>query len=345
MSVISRSRLSLAIAIPASIFLACTAIAFSAKFQQYPQPLSIAITLDLLLIAPLAYYLIIRKTSVSAFTVARVLLLGIMLAGLLLSKSNTYFLGIIKTWISPIIEVALIAYLGRKFYRATKVAEKNNSAELDFLMHCRIILRSVLGSQKLANIIASEVAVFYYLFARKAKGIDNKKNFTCYRENGIVLVLSVFLSLFVIETIGMHLILQLWSKTAAWILSGFGLYTCLQLLAHIKSLMARPIVITNDSIILRHGIMGGDAIVPLNNIEKIVQTSKLIQGGEIVKMALIKGLEKHQLAIYLKEPIMVTKTFGIQKTARIILVSVDKHRNFLEALNQFNTIDFQTSKL
>ena len=132
MSIISRSRLLLAIAIPATIFIACAAITFSAKFQQHPQPLSLAVTLDLILIAPLAYYLIIRKTSVSAFTAARVLLLGIMLAGLLLSKSNAYWLNIIKTWISPLIEVALITYLGWKFYQAAKTLRKTIPLNLIF---------------------------------------------------------------------------------------------------------------------------------------------------------------------------------------------------------------------
>ena len=332
MHVVSKPRLLIAIAIPAAIFAACAFIAFSAKFKLHPQPLSVAITLDLILIAPLAYYLVIRKTSLSPFTSLRVFTLGIVLAGLLLTEHSSTLLTILKTWVSPVIEIALIGYIGWKFYAARKNLRGRNTEELDFLMHCRIILQSVLGSQKLANILAAELAVFYYLFSKKFKNIDNKKSFSCYKESGIILVLSVFLSLFVIETIGMHFIVQLWSNTAAWIFSVLGFYSCLQLLAHIRSLMARPILITYNNVILRHGIMGGDVIIPFSNIEKIEENNKYIAGQDVVKMAFIKGLEKHQLAIYLHEPQAVTKIFGIQKTARIILISIDKHQEFLSSI-------------
>ena len=62
MATISKSKLKLAIAVPAFIFLACTFISFSTKYKTHQDQLSLAIILDLLITAPLAYYLIIRKT-------------------------------------------------------------------------------------------------------------------------------------------------------------------------------------------------------------------------------------------------------------------------------------------
>ena len=75
----------------------------------------------------------------------------------------------------------------------------------------------------------------------------------------------------------------------------------------------------------------GDVIVPLSNIENIVETNKLLPGAEVVKIALINGFEKSSLAVYLKEPVTVIKAFGIRKTARVLLLSIDEQKDFIRA--------------
>ena len=76
--------------------------------------------------------------------------------------------------------------------------------------------------------------------------------------------------------------------------------------------------------------MGGDAIIPYSLIEKIEYNKKQIVGAGVVKLALIKGLENHNLAMYLKEPVVVKKAFGIIKRAQIILVNIDQPAAFIE---------------
>ena len=328
----NRSRLIIGIAIPALIFLSCTMISFSTKFKEHPDRFSIAMMLDMLLIAPLAYFFVIRKTTVSKFTVLRVFMLGILLAGIILSKNNSAVLAIIKTWISPLLEITLIGFIVWKFYIAKNKLSKTDTGSFDFLIYCRAILGSVFGSKKFANIMSSEIAVFYYAFSSKEKHTDTVLSFTSYKENGIVLILYTFLCLFIIETVGMHFVFQLWNKIAAWILTGLSFYTCMQLFAHTRALKIRSTIITANELIIRHGLMGGDVIVPLGNIENIVETNRQVPGTEVVKIAFINGLEKHNLAVYLKEPVTVIKAFGIQKTARIILLSIDSHKDFLGSI-------------
>ena len=235
-------------------------------------------------------------------------------------------LEIFKIWISPVAELSLIIYIAWKFYTAGKLLRKD-----DFLIHCRLLLFSVLKNNKIANMLASEIAVFYYVFC-KTPDIDYKTRFTTYKENGIILVLYTFLFLFMIETTGMHFVLQLWNKTFAWVLTALSFYTCIQLFAHIRALQARPVVISNDRILLCSGLMGGDAIIMMDNIAKIERTSKPFPGKEAVKLALIKGMEKHNIAIYLNEPVQVIKAFGISKTARVLLVAIDRHQDFASSV-------------
>jgi hypothetical protein len=78
--------------------------------------------------------------------------------------------------------------------------------------------------------------------------------------------------------------------------------------------------------------MGGDTIIAYSNIEKIEITRKLLPEKEVVKLALIKGLESHNLAIHLVCPVVVVKAFGIKRTARVLLLQIDQHTSFLTAV-------------
>lgn len=332
MTFTTKPGLTRAVILPSVIFCACIFISVFNGFTHINAKLSMAILGDLLLTAPLAYYLAIRKTTVSKITVLRVFIGGVLLSGVLVSKNDSALVTIIKTWISPIVEIALIGLIVSKFYSANKSLKKSNGEKTDFLVHCRAILTSAFGSKKVANVLASEAAVFYYAFSKKDPSIDDRSRFTCYKDNGSVLILSTFLVLFIIEAIGMHFLFVLWNRTIAWVIMAGSCYTCLQLLAHIKALKARPVIIRHDHLLLRGGLMGGDALVLLDDIEKTEMTNKIPAGHDVVKIALIKGLENHNIAIYLASPAVVTKAFGIKKTAKVILANIDNPKAFIGAL-------------
>jgi hypothetical protein len=106
----------------------------------------------------------------------------------------------------------------------------------------------------------------------------------------------------------------------------------MQLFAHMRSIKARPVIINDDIMQLRNGL-AGDATVLVSNIEKIELTNKMIPGTSVVKLALTKTLEDHNIAVYLKQPIQVTRFFGIQKNASTILFFVEQPAAFLNAVN------------
>jgi hypothetical protein len=333
MTIINKPNWKLASGVPACIFLACIIITLSSKFQLNQELLSNGILIDLLVTAPLAYFLIIRKSRVSKLTVARVFIAGLLIAGWILKAHSNTLLQIIKTWVSPVIEGMIIFFISRKFYVANKKSKQSGKNNIDFLTYCRMIVCQVIGNEKAGNIIASEVGVFYYAFiAGKDKNIDYQTKFTSYKENGILLILGTFLSLFLIETTGVHFLLSLLNKTVAWTLTALSFYTCLQLYAHIKAIKARPVNLSNDSLEIHNGL-AGDAFIKYNNIEKIELSNKIPIGREAIKIALIKGLENHNCIIYLKQPIQVTKIFGIKKRTDTVLFFVDRSKDFTTALN------------
>ncbi|MHA4806553.1 hypothetical protein ACX0G9_00530 [Flavitalea flava] len=359
----------LAIGMPFLVFVICAFLSFSAVFQSNPSLFSTAITLDLTLTAPLIYFLFIRNTTVSKMTVARAFMIGALLAGWLLYHKSHPLLDLTKKWISPVIEFTVLSFIAYRFYGANQTLKKNRKVEIkqdthclqhglnrpvekiDFLVHCRAILQTVIGNEKITNIISSEIAVLYYsLIGIKDTTIDNKTAFSSYKKNGVTLLLSVFISLFLIETTGTHFLFAIWNQTIAWIFTGLSLYTCLQLFGHIRAIKARPTRLTNKGLEIRNGL-AGDAILDFADVERIemytkpiTEKSKIIsdehkfsedeQGVYFVKMALIKNLEPHNILIWLKRPVSVTRLFGIRKTTGIILCFVDQPREFLEAVKE-----------
>jgi hypothetical protein len=96
---------------------------------------------------------------------------------------------------------------------------------------------------------------------------------------------------------------------------------------------ARPIIINKDSLEIHNGL-AGDAYILFNNIEKFeVVEEKYHQDRTPIKVALLKGLENHNIVVYLKTPIQVTKIFGIKETTDTVLFYVDKSSEFSTALS------------
>ena len=333
MTIPNKANWKLAIALPLFIFLTCFLITFSSVFKLNRELLSNAIVIDLLITAPMAYLFAIRRSTVSKFTATRVFVVGLLIAGLIVDAHSNPFLSLIKTWVSPLVEGMILFIIGRKFYIANKRARLSGGRNVDFLMYCRMVMRQVTGSEKAGNIIAAEISVFYYAFiGRKARDVDYQSRFTSYKENGIILVLGTFLTLFLIETTGVHFLLSLWNPTVAWVLTALSMYTCIQLFGHIKAIRARPVNLNTDSLEIHNGL-AGDAFMRYDNIEKVELSNKIPTGRQAIKIALIKGLENHNCIIYLKQPIQATKIFGIKRKADTILFFVDRPKDFIQSVN------------
>lgn len=332
MTLTNKPNLTLVIGLPLLIFVACIVIASTSAFGLHIDRLSTAITLDLTITAPLLYYFLIRNTTVPKITVVRVFVAGMVIAGLLLRNRPHFLLNTLHTWIAPVIESVVIFVIARKFYLANKALRQNKSGSIDFMLHCRGVMKEIIGNEKAANILSGEIAVLYYaFFGGSNKAVDEYTTFSYHRKNGIILVLGTFLGLFLVETTGVHFLIHTWSAKAAWIVSTLSLYTCVQLYAHIRAIKARPIRLAENSIQIKNGL-AADAHISLSNIARIELTSRQVAGKEAVHTALIKAFEKHNVALHLKHAVTVTKFFGIQKQASVVLLFVDSPAKFIAAV-------------
>jgi hypothetical protein len=324
-----------ALGIPVLIYVICFFVTSTSTYRIHEKLASLAIVFDLIVIAPLAYFVFIRKTRVPILSITRVFVAGTILCGLFIHTQSNPILSFIKFWILPVIECLVVFTVARNFYEANKKAKNEKTGKIDFLLHCKKVLIDVTGNERFGNILSTEISVVYYsLFGRKDNTADYSSRFSSYKESSSTMLLAVIIFLLLIETTSMHLIITMWSHSMAWLFTGLSLYTCLQLFGHIKAKRARPILINSDTIEIRNGL-AGDVIIQKSNIESIELSSRHCSEKGTVKMALLTKLEDHNLTITLKESVEVIKMYGIKKRANKILFFVDKPKGFLSSISLF----------
>jgi uncharacterized membrane protein len=114
---------------------------------------------DLLITAPLFYYLAIRKGDVSKFTVTQIFILRLSLQVLFNKIDSSPILQFNKALILLVIE-AIVIFIGAiKIYVANNIAKSNILNNFDFLMHCRGEKFEIVEIRNGANIVSSEISV------------------------------------------------------------------------------------------------------------------------------------------------------------------------------------------
>ena len=113
--------------IPLVIVVLMVMLTNSSLFTANPNKLSLAITIDLLLTAPLVYFLLIRKTSIPKTTIVPFIILGVVVASFILPSENQYYLDLFKTWILPLIELAVLCFVIYNVVKAIRLYKQNKA--------------------------------------------------------------------------------------------------------------------------------------------------------------------------------------------------------------------------
>lgn len=306
---------------PAAVFGVCSLLCFLVLPGRKDTPLPLALAADLLVTAPLLGFLLARPGA--RWRVAlRVFLLGISLAGLLLPTNEVPTLALLRRWVAPACEALLIGYLVGQLRRL-----RNSTSVLsDPLDRCRALLLGLTGNARVSALLAAEFTLPLYLFRRAPAG------FSSGRQSGATLVLGCFLGLFLVETVALHFLLHLWKPLLAWLFTGAGLYSCLQLAAHIRALRVRPSTVHQGVCYLRNGILGGDADIPCALITAVHTGNRLVMPEGTERFGLIPKLEAPTVLLELSEAVAVRRALGRMRRARFIALSVDDAAGLAAAL-------------
>lgn len=313
----------------ATVFAAGWAIIHSSSFGQSPGILSLALTIDFVVIVPLVYLFLVRPKSVPAITVAPLFLLTVVIATLLLPADNQVALKIL----GGAAESFLVTYL---VYQAVKIRKRYRvlrNRSLDFHDSLRESLHNVIPYRRAAAIFLTEISLFYFAVAGWSSPGNNSyvfPEFTTYKKSGYLLLAAVIVFLLCIETAILHFFVSRWNSTVAWILTGLSLYALVFFFGDANALRRRPLQITEAGIMLRVGVRWS-AFIPFGILRNVETVAILPEDPSIVNLALMRDAN---CIIRLATPVEITGLYGFKKTSADIALSIDDLERFRSELER-----------
>lgn len=319
--------------IPFLIILSAIWISTLSIFQQAPATFYYAMIIDLIVIAPILYFLFVRKRSISNITTLLVFILGVAVASMIIPMEHQYVLALIKKWILPVFELSIITYILFSFYKASRRVKGIHTGRIDFFTLTKNISAEILP-RRVVIPFATEIAVFYYGLLQWKKINFNEEAFTYHKTTSTRLVLGVFFFLIIIEGVAIHLLLIDWSPIVAWILSFLSIYGCFQLLGISRSFSKRLIELNRKQLTLRYGIMA-ETQIPTRIIRDVTLFTKSVDKNDgYAFLSPFKDMEGHNICIELTEEATLEKFYGVKKTFNKILIYLDDPDRFLAQIRQ-----------
>ena len=320
-----------ALAIPVSIIVLMVSITYFQGFVGQPAMFSFGVTFDLVLTAPIVYFLLVRKTAIPNITVVPFFILAVVVAGVVIPSEHQSWLELVKTWIVPLAELFVLTFVIVKVYGTRQAYHKLKGSDPDVFTALKGAAEEILP-KGISTAFATEIAVFYYGLLDWKKRPLKQNEFSYHKHSGTLAVLGAIIFLVIAETFVFHLLLQRWSVTAAWIVSGLSIYSGLQLLGLARSMSKRPIYLQKDRLELRYGIFG-EASISLGDIRKVeFITGGLPVGTKIIRLSPLGSLESPNVVLYLDSSHVLHRFYGIKRSFDAIALYVDKKEPFAEAL-------------
>jgi hypothetical protein len=263
------------------------------------------VTFDLTLTIPLVwYFVVVRSGAARPMTLAPVFVVCMMLAAFVVPRGQQQFLHDLR-YLSAPLEIVTLIFLAR---RLAKVRDVESAT------------RAMFGNSRVADFVASEVSILWYaLFCWRTKAPE--EGFTVHQRNGWGTIAACIVAMIGFESIGVHLLVQQWSTTAAWVVTALDIYGALWIIGDYHALRLRPTYAADGILHLRYGLRW-NAEIPLDEIESIddVHGEAEWKRKNVLKMAM---LDEPKYLVKLRRPVTVNGLAGIRRTIDAIAVLPD----------------------
>lgn len=315
-----------------SAFLFIVWLVKSPYFHKHPSGLSAAVTADLLLTIPLIYALLIRKTNISKFTVAPLVILGMFIASYLLPAGQQHWLHIFKLYFFPLIEITSLSLIVRKFVALRRQLSYSRTSGSDFFDMLRKACYATLP-RTLAAVLASEISVLYYGLFNWETRRPACNEFTYHQNSGTPALLGCMVFMILIESTAMHLLIAQYNTIIAWILTALSVYTALQFWGYKRALTKRYISIDDQQLIIRYGIMA-QTHIHVKHIQEIELSSREVMPHvNICQLSPLGQLEAHNVILHLKRSHVLYGLFGKRQKFSTLLLHIDDQKLFKTLLD------------
>jgi len=314
---------------------AALAVADHLPAASRPDALALALTIDLVILVPLAYYvLLVRGQGWPGATTGAVLLGCIYAAHLIVPDAYDGPVQVVTYLIVP-VELFLLGYVLTRAVRSVRRVRRRSGdvATGDLLDHLRVALRAAVAVRRPADAIAYEIAVLYYaLFAWRTDptAIQRQQGaFPYHRSSGYGAIFGAILMAVVAEVVAFHILLSLWSPVAAWVHTGLVVYGTLFLIGDYRAMRFRPIVVTDEAVHVRCGLRW-TAKIPRTGIAGVEPMRREIEEHDGYFSA--AAAPKPDLVLNLRAPVVIGGPYGMTRTADCIGISADDVQGLVEAV-------------
>lgn len=326
----SRKQLATVFLIPILLILVLVLLLNSPQLISNHPKLYRYITIDFIITIPLIYLLLIRKRSISNLTVAPVFILCIIMASYAIPSENHDLLHLAKTWLIPIVEIGVLTFVILKVRKAITHFKETGNSNADFYSTLVSTCESIFPKTT-AKLVANEIALLYYGFFNFQSTELKPNEFSNYKGSGILSSLSAIIVVVAVEMIGIHLLASKWSTVLAWTLTALSFYSALQIIGIIRSVPKCPIVIHDDELQLRFGILSQTNIPyeAINQIETINRSAYDKEKDKDSKtLSLLGELEHSNIVIRLNTTQSLQFIYGKPKTYTKLFLFVDDYERF-----------------
>jgi hypothetical protein len=251
-----------------------------------------------------------------------------VIASYVIPTAHQDVLSVAKTWLIPIVELSVLAFVFLKVSKAVQVYKNTANNHHDFYSALVDTCES-LFPKTVAKLVADEIALIYYGFFNFKKITLQPNEFSNYKGSGILSTLGAIIFVVAIEMVTVHILAAKWSPTLAWILTILSFYSALQLIGIIRSVPKRPISIQDTHLQLRFGILS-ETQIQYEDIDRIelANSSDFNKDKGTKTLSLFGELETSNVVIHLKTPQQLHFIYGKPKSYTKLLLFVDAHQNF-----------------
>ncbi len=294
----------------------------------HPHRIAAALAFDLTFtVTFLAWLFPVRAGRWPAVSLIPVFLLSVAAAARLLPADEQTLVTTLRTLGAP-AELGLLGWIALRAARSVR-SRAPVDPDLDLLARIRRASRGILWNPAVAEALAFELAVLAYAFGPRrapyapagaaAFGYDQR---TPYGPVVAALGLVVLA-----ETVPFHFLIARWSPRAAWLVTAFGLYTLIYLIADWRATRARPILLDAETLLIRTGIRW-TVRVPRTSISRIERRAP--RGDEKpLRAALLGGAN---LWLHLADPVEAIGAYGRKRRVTTIALAVDEPDRLLADL-------------
>ena len=297
-----------------------------------PTLIASALTVDLVVLVPLAYYmLLVRGQGWPVATMAPVVLLSLYGAHILIPDAHDGLL----TLIIPAIALFELGVTGVVLYSAARglrsLRGMATSGTVDLLDELKRAFRAKIDVRFAADAVAMEIGMLYYAFGtwRRTPPAGGDGIFPSHKTSSYGAILAGILIAATVELIGGHFLLMMWSPTAAWIHTALALYGVIWLVGDYRALRYRPTRVQDGRLSIRCGLRW-QVDLTREQVHAVIAPTRAIETRD--DYLALTSSTKPDLILALTKPETIDGPYGITRQAQYLGVSVDDPTGFRQAI-------------